>query len=90
LFGAGFTGMLAAFYLPARGRLDAKCSALVDELLPLHAPTPSRAWQQRLDDRLKFQQMLSSGDTAVQDLRNVALIGSPLAASGLALILGIA
>jgi hypothetical protein len=86
LFGAWFTGILALVYVPPSERLRRHAQALVDGAFPV----PDRFdgdWQQQLQRRHDLTTALRIDETSQNSIQNALIIGGPLIASALTVLI---
>ena len=80
VYGAWYTGVVAAIYLPAFGAIERQATRILDEVAQLPDPSPATAqtFSERVAYRAQVAQQLGLEGNARQNLEGLVVVMSPL------------
>ena len=80
VYGAWYTGVVAAIYLPAFGAIERQATRILDEVAQLPDPSPASAqkFSERVAYRAQVAQQLGLEGNARQNLEGLVVVMSPL------------
>jgi hypothetical protein len=80
VYGAWYTAVVAAIYLPAFGAIERRATRMLDEVARLPDPDPATAetFSERVAFRAEVAQQLGLGGNARQNLEGLVVVMSPL------------
>lgn len=86
LIGAGLTVIVALMYVPPSEQLRRRAQAMVDETFPIPQQLDGD-WQQHLQRRRDLAALLRIDESSRSSIQNALIIGGPLIASALTLLI---